>query len=519
MPAALRIPKRFNAAQFYVDRHLEQGRAENVAIYYRKEKIKYRRGRRASESRRQCFPARRHRRRDRVLLILFDSPAFVAAFWGAIKLGAIPIPTNTLLASEEYEFMLKDSGARGLIVESTLLDRVVPALAAVTRMPRVWSVGGSRPHARSFEKDLAQCSRDCTAADTGRNDPAFWLYTSRSTGRPKASIHLQQDMVCCLESFGKHVLGIRAEDVAFSASKLFFAYGLGNALHFPFGVGAATVLLPEKPTSEKVLDVLRRRRPTIIYGVPSTYTALLDTKGGRAEDFRSVRVASSAGEALPAPLWRRFREKFGVEIVDGIGSTEMLHTFISNRPGDIEPGSSGKPVPGYDVRIVDERGKKLGDGKPGELWVRGESAAAGYWRRPVLTRATFRGKWVRTGDTYSRDERGFYWHCGRSDDMMKVNGLWVSPVEIESSLLAHPQVLESAVIGGRDSNGLTRPKAIVVLKPSEERLAPTEDELIAFLRGQLPDFKVPRRFAFCSSLPRTATGKIQRYKLREQFKS
>lgn len=249
------------------------------------------------------------------------------------------------------------------------------------------------------------------------------------------------------------------------------------------------------------------------------YAALLDTEGACADDFRSIRVASSAGEALPAPLWRRFREKFKVAIVDGIGSTEMLHTFISNRPDDIEPGSSGKPVPGYDVKIVNERGKRLPEGKPGELWVRGESAAAGYWRRPVLTRATFRGKWVRTGDTYWRDARGYYWHSGRSDDMMKVKGLWVSPVEVESSLLAHPEVQECAVVGTLDSNRLTRPKAFVVLRPSAEPSATDESDLIAFLRGQLPEFKVPRQIVFCSSLPRTATGKIQRYKLREQFKS
>ncbi len=516
MPRGISKSKRFNAAEFYVDRHLAEGRAHKSAVLYGNRRLDYAEVADQVNRAASTFTRAGLRRGDRLIVILFDSPAFVAAFWGAIKAGIIPIPSNTLLAPEGYELKLKDSGARGLIAESALAERVAPAVANAKRPLSLWSVGGSLPGARSFEDEIARASSDIAAAETSREDPAFWLYTSGSTGPPKASIHLHHNMVCCLETFGRHVLAIREGDVTFSASKLFFAYGLGNALHFPFGVGAATVLLPEKPTAEKFLAVLRKHRPSIIYGVPSTYASLLDAEGACADDFRSVRVASSAGEALPAPLWHRFREKFGIEIVDGIGSTEMLHTFISNRPGDIEPGSSGRPVPGYDVKIADERGRKLGDEEPGELWVRGDSAAAGYWRRPDLTRETFRGQWVRTGDTYRRDNRGYYWHAGRSDDMMKVKGLWVSPVEVESALLAHPDVLECAVIGGRDANGLIRPKAFVVLKPSSQGSTASEMDLLAFLCGQLPDFKVPRWIAFLPKLPRTATGKIQRFMLREK---
>jgi benzoate-CoA ligase family protein len=519
MSAALHLPRRFNATRFYVDRHLEEGRGGKVAIFWGEQKLTYRQ---VSEQVNRASNALRRAgimRGDRVLLILFDSPAFVAAFWGAIKIGAIPIPTNSLLASEEYEFMLKDSGARGLVAESALIEKLAPALGGIRRLACVWVVGTAREGEKSFERDLAQSSPRASAAATGRDDPAFWLYTSGSTGRPKASIHLQHDMVACLETFGKHVLAISARDVTFSTSKLFFAYGLGNALHFPFGVGAATVLVPEKPTPERILEVLRRYRPTIFYAVPSIYAAMLRAEGAGAGDFLSVRCASSAGEPLPAPIWKQFKEKFGAAIIDGIGSTEMLHTFISNRSDDVMPGSSGKPVPGYDVKIVHDRSGKGWAGKVGELWVRGESAAAGYWRRPELTRASFHGKWTRTGDRYFCDAQGYYWYEGRNDDMMKVSGMWVSPVEIESALLTHPGVLECAVVCDRDSQGLTKPKAFVVLKGALRSASPSERELTEFLRARLPRFKVPRSIVFCPELPRTATGKVQRFKLRRPIKN
>lgn len=509
-----RLPKLFNAAEFYLDRHLEEGRGDKPAIFHGDRVLTYRQA--AEDANRAANALRRAgiRRGDRVLLVLFDSPAFVSAFWGAIKLGAVPVPMNTLLGPEEYDFALKDSGARGLIFESALAENVAPALGGRSRLKCAWVRGARRKGPTSFEEELDQSSPEAQAAATSRDDPAFWLYTSGSTGRPKAAIHRQRDMVCCLQTYAKQVLKIRATDVTYSTSKLFFAYGLGNALHFPFGVGAATVLLSEKPTAQKIFETLRRYRPTLFYAVPSTYAAMLQAKETGPEDFRSVRCAISAGEALPAPLGARFHKRFGVSIVDGIGSTEILHMFLSNRPGDVCPGSSGRPVAGYDVKIVDERGRPVRPGQMGELWVRGGSAAAGYWRRPGLTRSIFRGSWTVTGDKFVCDRRGYYWHCGRSDDMLKVSGAWVSPVEIESELLAHPQVRECAVVGAKDGDGLVKPKAFVVLEDTGASWASAHAAIARFLRRRLPAFKVPRWIEFRASLPRTATGKIQRFKLR-----
>jgi benzoate-CoA ligase len=323
-------------------------------------------------------------------------------------------------------------------------------------------------------------------------------------------------MIYCLETYGKQVLGIGPQDISFSTSKLFFAYGLGNALYFPFGVGAMTVLMSEKPTVERIFATLRRYRPTIFFAVPSVYASILHEARGSKLDFASVRRAISAGEALPAPLWTEFRAKFGVSIIDGIGSTEMLHMFISNRPDDTVPGSSGRPVPGYKVKIVNERGKAVAAGEMGELWVSGGSSAKSYWRRPHLTRSTFRGKWTSTGDKYIQDERGYFWHCGRSDDMLKVSGLWVSPLQIETALLAHPDVLECAAVGASDSDGLTKPKAFVVLKATSRSPVEAETRILAFLRSRLAGYMVPKWIVLVESLPRTATGKLQRFKLRDQ---
>jgi benzoate-CoA ligase len=322
-------------------------------------------------------------------------------------------------------------------------------------------------------------------------------------------------MMYCLETYAKQILHLTSHDRTFSGSKLFFAYGLGNALYFPFGVGASTVLLPERPTPEKVFQVIDRYKPTIFYGVPTLYAAMLQVPDVEKKyDLSSVRCAVSAGEALPAPLWEKFRARFGLTILDGIGSTEMLHIFISNRCDDVMPGSSGKLVPGYEAKITDEQGRELPDGEIGNLWIRGESAAAGYWNRRERTRATFVGEWVMTGDKYIRDEKGYFCFSGRSDDMLKVGGLWVSPAEIESALLAHPAVAECAVVGCNDTDGLTNPKAFVVAASSTSPGELLGNELQEFLKGKLASYKIPRWIVFAESLPKRATGKIQRFKLR-----
>ncbi len=515
------IPEHFNVTQYFVDRHLDEGRGDQVAVLYGEQKFTYQQL--SEQVNRAANALRRHGvgRLDRVLILLRDSPAFVAAFWGSIKLGAVAIPVNTLLTTDEYEFMLRDSGARCLVVQDCLLDVVAPALGRLDNLKMVCVTGRDEAGHESFEAghknfeaEVAQSSPEAAATPTHRDDPAFWLYTSGSTGRPKAAIHLHHDMVYCLERYAKGLLQISANDRTFSASKLFFAYGLGNALYFPFGVGAQTVLLAERANAERVLEVISHYRPTIFYGVPSLYAAMLQVPDPMQYDLGSVRCAVSAGEALPAPLWERFRERFGISILDGIGSTEMLHMFISNRPGDIVPGSSGKLVPGYAAKIVDEQGKEVRSGEMGNLWVRGESAAAGYWNRPELTRGTFRGEWTVTGDKYRCDERGYYWYCGRSDDMLKVRGLWVSPVEIETALLGHPAVVECAAVGATDRDGLQKPKAFVVLNKSVPSSAELEAELLEFLRSRLPGYKVPQWLVVVDSLPKTATGKIQRFKLR-----
>lgn len=534
----------FNAAQYFIDRNLTEGRGDSTAVIAGKQQLTYREvamlvGRAAN-----AFANGGVARGDRVLLLLLDSPAFVAAFWGAIRLGAVPVPANTLLRAEDYEFMLRDSSARGLVVDERLWGRVRPALDHLAAhrgegegrwktLETVWvateSFAGARaptaadslPEASreggypSFDQACADSPCDSVAAPTHWGDPAFWLYTSGSTGRPKAAVHCHHDMVDCLESYARQVLGVTTSDRTFSTSKLYFAYGLGNALYFPLGVGASTVLLAERPTPEAIFEVIRRTRPTVFFAVPAVYAAMLQAAESGSVDLSSVRLAVSAGEGLPVPLWERFHARFGISILDGIGSTEMLHMFISNRPDDAVPGSSGRLVPGYEARIVDESGQEVASGQMGELWIRGASAACSYWNRPELSHATFRGEWTVTGDKFVQDERGYFWHHGRTDDMLKVSGLWVSPVEIENALLAHPSVLECAAVGATDSDGLTKPKAFVVLKDAAREPLSHEEELAAFLRTQLPGYKVPRWIVLIDALPRTATGKIQRFKLRQ----
>ena len=508
--------ERFNVAEYFVGRHLDEGRGDHVAILCGEEQLTYRQISELVKRAANALGELGVGKGDRVLILLPDSPAFVTAFWGAIKRGAIAVPVNTLLGGEEYEFVLRDSGARCLVVHESVMHKLEPALRKLGSgtEPRVCQVGEVKPGCESFRDTLARSSPRAEPSPTHPDAPAFWLYTSGSTGQPKAAIHRHRDMVCCLENFAKGILQITAKDRTFSASKLFFAYGLGNGLYFPFGVGAQTVLLAERPNAEKALEVISAYRPTIFYGVPSLYAAMVQVASAARFDLTSIRCAVSAGEALPAPLWERFHERFGISIIDGIGSTEMLHMFISNRLGDLMPGSSGKIVPGYAAKIVDDQGREVPRGEIGNLWVRGESGATGYWNRPELTRSTFYGPWIVTGDKYRCDERGYYWHCGRSDDMLKVHGMWVSPVEVENALLTHSAVAECAVVGAIDDDGLEKPKAFVVLRKPLRLSAELEDELRSFVADRLPKYKEPCWLVEIETLPKTTTGKLQRFKLR-----
>jgi benzoate-CoA ligase family protein len=456
-------------------------------------------------------------RGERVLLLLPDGAPFIAGFFGAIKIGAVAVPVNTLLKPHDYEYLLNDSNARVLIVNESLLGSIDPIRDRLKGLKHVVVVGASRSSDLRFEDWCAGASPDLDAVDMDRDDQAFWLYSSGTTGFPKGAVHLQHDMLCTADWVGRGVFGITERDRTFSVAKLFFAYGLGNALYFPFSVGASTILYPAKPEPEKCFEIIERYRPTIFYAVPTAYAAMLSVaeRSDRKYDVSSLRVCSSAGEPLPAALYERWRARFGVEILDGIGSTEALHTFISNHPGRARPGSSGEIVTGYDARIVDGDGRNVPQGEIGDLLIKGDSICAGYWNQPEKTAATIIGEWIRTGDKYSRDADGYFWYHGRSDDMLKSGGQWVSPAEVEAALVAHEAVLECGVVGREDGQGLVKPLAFVVLKPGRAGSLELTDELKQFVKGRIAAYKCPRWITFVTDLPKTATGKIQRYKLRE----
>ena len=509
-------PEPFNVATYFVDRNVQAGRGEHLAVHCGDQRLTYAQVLSMVNKTGNLLAQKGVKQGDRVVLLLPDSPAFVSSFWGAIKIGAVPIPINTLLTGEEFAFTLRDSRARALIAEVSLLEKAETQLYNLSDLAVVLAADGTKPGFESFDALLENNSAELQPAPTRAEDPAFWLYTSGSTGAPKGAIHLHRSMVHCFENFAKGILGITAQDRTFSASKLFFAYGLGNGLYFPFGVGASTVLLPERAAAEMVFQVIDRFKPTLFFAVPTLYSAMLQLPDAEKQyDLSSIGRAVSAGEALPAALWQKFRERFGITILDGIGSTEMLHMFISNRQDDVKPGCSGKIVTGYEARITDEQGVEMSPGQIGNLWIRGKSSAAAYWNRPDVTKATFVDGWTMTGDRYVQDESGYFWYHGRSDDMLKVSGMWVSPVEVENAILAHPAVAECAVVGARDADGLTKPKAFIVPGASAPPAGQFEEELFEFLKTKLAGYKVPRWVVLSDSLPKTATGKIQRFRLRQ----
>ena len=522
---ALGVPETFNAAAHFVDRNVADGRGGHVAIECGDARITYGE---VLQHVNRCGNALRRidvRPEDRVLLLLLDGPEFVYSFFGAIKIGAVPVPLNTLWKPADYQYVIRDSRAAVLIVSAELLANVECLPVEDRRSLRhIIVLGeGAVHHHLPYSVFESQGSVELDAEPTSRDAPAFWLYSSGSTGAPKGCVHLHHDMVVCAELFGKGVLGIGPADRCFSVAKLFFAYGLGNALYFPFFVGATTILWPGAPTPQNVYAVIEKHKPTLFYSVPTGYGMLLahqrpPTQASAASadfDLSSIRLAVSAGEALPAALYDRFKQRFGVDIIDGIGSTETLHMFISNRPDAIRPGSSGLLVRGYEARLLDEEGDAVLPGEIGNLWVRGDSICAGYWNQHEKTKNTIEGHWIRTGDKYTQDPAGFYWYAGRTDDMLKVGGLWVSPVEVENALVAHAAVLESGVVGREDHDGLIKPMAFVVLRDGATGSAELAKELQQFVRERLAEYKRPRWVEFVAELPKTATGKIQRFKLRQ----
>lgn len=458
------------------------------------------------------------RRDDRVLLLMHDCTDWPVAFLGAMYAGVVPVAVNTLLTAEDYAYMLADSGARAALVSASLLPVLRAAMAQSQHALKTVVVsrpaGQVEPGTADFDELISRSAPLASAAATRPDDPGFWLYSSGSTGRPKGTVHSHANPYWTAELFGKGVLGLTEDDTCFSAAKLYFAYGLGNALTFPLSVGASVVLMAERPTPEAVFKRWIERRPTVFFGAPTGYAGMLSHPGLPERLQVALRMASSAGEALPAEIGRRFNEYFGVDIVDGIGSTEMLHVYLSNRPDQVCYGTTGWPVPGYEIELRDDAGRPAANGEPGDLFVRGPSAALMYWGNPEKSRATFQANgWTRSGDKYIRNADGTYTYSGRSDDMLKVSGIYVSPFEVESTLVQHPAVLEAAVIGVPDAEGLTKTKAFVVLKPGH---ATNEGDLKAFVKERLAPYKYPRFVEFVPELPKTATGKIQRFKLREQ---
>ena len=510
------IPRDYNFAADILARNLDAGRAEKAAYIdpngsYSYAALADRVGRFGHALRSLGI-----RREERILICLTDTIDWPTAFLGAIKAGVVAVPVNTLLTEDDYAFMLDDSRARMLIVSEELLAKFNKAIGAAKNLMHV-IVSGENAQGHLRFADLMTAGNDSVTAPTTRDDMCFWLYTSGSTGRPKGAVHTHADLKLTDELYAQPILGITENDICYSVAKLFFAYGLGNALTFPMSAGATTVLLPFRPTPEAVAELLKNHRVTVFYAVPTFYAGFLASAAAPQATELKLRCCVSAGEALPPDVGRRWRERYGVDILDGLGSTEMLHIFLSNRPGDVKYGTSGKPVPGYDIRLVDDDGSIVSKrGEMGELQVRGPTSAVMYWNNRAQSRATFLGEWTRSGDKYVEDEAGYFVYCGRRDDMMKVSGMYVSPFEVEGALQSHPDVLEAAVVGWPDEDKLIKPKAFVVLKSPQQASADFARALQDHCRKQLAPYKYPRWIEFRAELPKTATGKIQRFKLRAE---
>jgi benzoate-CoA ligase len=515
-PPRLKIPRNYNAAYDLIARNLHAGVAEKIAFIDDHRSLSFAELDRQSSAFARTLGALGIEREQRIFMCMQDTVDFPVVFLGSIKAGVVPVPVNTLLTQNDYAYMLKDCRARLAVVSSALMGSIEPLRAALPDLRHVLIAGADSGHTDSLTRRLQQTDGIYRIADTVCDEPCFWLYSSGSTGAPKGTVHIHSSLIHTAELYARPILGIEQSDVCFSAAKLFFAYGLGNSLTFPLSVGASTILMVGRPTPTAVFAKIAKHQPTIFSGVPTLYAAMLASPELPRVTCERLRRCVSAGEPLPEDIGRRWQKRFGVDILDGIGSTEMLHIFISNRPGDVHYGTTGRPVPGYKARLVDDGGNPVTRGQQGELQVAGPSSAVGYWNNRERTRSTFLGPWTRTGDKYVEREDGCLVYAGRSDDMLKVGGIYVSPSEVESALISHESVLEAAVVGREDRDGLVKPIAYVVVNAGVSADEALSIQLKLHVKSRLAPYKYPRWIEFCDDLPKTATGKIQRFKLRER---
>ena len=514
--STIEFPERLNVASVFVDQHIAAGRGAKPAILCGERTVTYAGLQEGVNRVGNVLKDLDVRMEERVAILLPDCPEWVFSFFGTMKIGAVALPLNTTLKPQEYEYELNDSRTRVLIVDASLLDRIEEVHANLNHLEHIIVSGAEVDGYANLDNVMQDASPALEAADTSKDDAAFWLYSSGTTGAPKGTIHLQHDMIVEADFYAQQTIGVRESDVSYSVSKLFFAYGLGNGLYFPLRVGGTTILHPGRPTPDAVFGIIDKHQPTVFYSVPTSYAALLHSaEESNRTDLGRVRMCVSAGEPLPKYIYDEWRQRFGQDILDGIGSTEILHIFISNRPGQSRGGSTGQLVPGYEARLIDEDGIDVPDGEVGTLLIKGDSIAAGYWNKHEKTKETFLGEWINTRDKFRIDEDGYFWYMGRADDMMKVGGQAVWPSEVEHLLQEHPAVLESGVVGTPDDNGLIKPRAFVVLKKPEGQSPELARELQDFVKKNAVPYKYPRSVFFVDALPKTASGKIKRYQLRE----
>ena len=514
------VPEEFNVASFLVDRHLTEGREGKVAVYYGDQTITYADLALAARRMGNVLLSLGVERENRVVISLPDCPQLMASYFGAMKIAAVPVPVSTMAVPQDYLYYLNDSRAKALVVHADCAQRIREVRSELHYLKHFIVAGEAEPGELSYDSLIEDASSELATASTSKDDMAFWMYSSGTTGKPKGIVHLHHDLLYFMPTHCRDVLGMGENDISFSTSKLYFSYGRNNSLEAPFLCGASVVLYPGLPEPEKVLDVVEQYRPTIFYSVPSSYAAIMTyvDRVGRTCDLSSVRRCVSAGEALPKVLYERWLERFGLEILDGVGSTDVGGIYVSNKPGAIKPGSSGVLLQGFEGKLVDEGGHNVGQGEIGTLWIKNDGTAAYYWNKHDKTKESFHGEWFNTGDNFSRDSDGFYWYVGRADDLFKAGGIWVSPLEVEGVLLEHPAVNQCAVIGAPDHRGLEKTMAYVVLNDKYRPSPELEGELQDFVRSKIAHYKYPRWIRFTDDLPRTASGKVQRFKLREEVR-